>query len=29
MNYWSEDIIGTVGMKKIQNVVDNKQLIQF
>lgn len=29
MNYWSEDIIGTAGMKKIPDVVDNKQLIQF
>lgn len=23
INYWSEDIIGTVGIEKIQNVVDN------
>lgn len=29
MNYWSEDIIGTVGMKKIPDVVDNKQLFVY
>jgi len=29
MNYWSEDIIETVGMKKIQNVVDNNMISTF
>ncbi len=29
INYWSEDIIETVGMKKIQNVVDNNMISTF
>lgn len=29
INYWSEDIIGTIGMKKIQNVVDKNTMSSF
>lgn len=29
INYWSEDIIGTIGMKKIQNVVDKNTMSTF
>lgn len=29
MNYWSEDIIETIGMKKIQKIVDGNSMISF